>query len=303
MLRPTHPHRPSAACAAQAAPPQITAIDYTQLLYAAALNRLDSYDSSVDWNAEQGAAEAEAGTHELHELLTLLDDPHADLNGGMADAAQHGQPHLDTQIHQPPGDQPAGLPNRPARSVTAPKSLIPIIGVIYCLYCLHQTQPVRPRVNIYTPLPLLQLLVQGLQQLVQTGIFEPVAVMHVSQAMHMIQHGLCSRCCRAQCTLHYNAAAAIAASHASNSQTTRSTTLLLLPGCTQALVRMKALLVGAVRLPPHAQRSAQRASVRGCSQRAHNGMSLNPELMASKPLRDALLHIRCGWGTAVELFT
>lgn len=67
------------------------------------------------------------------------------------------------------------VPQPPA----VPAELLRVAGVLYCLYCLHQTQPLRPRTHIHLPLALLSLLVSAMPCLVQDRLVEAVAAFRV----------------------------------------------------------------------------------------------------------------------------
>ena len=110
-------------------------------------------------------------------------------------------------------------------------SLTTRIGAIYSLYCLHQTQTLRPRVRIYVPVMLLNILVGIVHDLKASEAWDALKVLQVLWHDH-------------------------------------------------------AFIVGALRRPSYNAWRPPRASLRTSS------LSIKPDLMENKVLREALFHVR-----------
>lgn len=145
--------------------------DFTQSLFAAALDRVNpawyqpspaAHKEAADAAAAAGAAAAAAlPLQEAGGSGTGANPAVVNSNGNISssDGVNHGASQLGG-----PG------PGATASEADGILATVTAAAVAYCLHCLYETQLQRPRVRVYLPAPLVELLALALPRLPAIGV-------------------------------------------------------------------------------------------------------------------------------------
>eukprot|EP00798_Chlamydomonas_sp_ICE-L_P021650 gene21650-28663_t len=147
-----------------------------------------AYDQSAYPYAQQEAEAVHAGVQihaDVHKGVPSPGGVHPGvLDFGLCPSAQEQTAHPPTQE-----EVQAASPHSSASF----QSLLARIGALYCLYCLYETQHNQPRVNVYLPLPVLDIMTAMLVELRHGGFIQALKIMQYLWKQQVFLIGATSR--------------------------------------------------------------------------------------------------------------